>query len=600
MNVEEASGNKKLRFLFAAFASSREPREPRGADACRWRRQLVDPHSIGATEPIPLPIHSARLAGATTPTEVSRGERLAFVAFGVVCLVMRAAAFLRYRFDSDEPQHLHVAWGWTAGLVQYRDLFDNHAPLFHILMAPVLRMVGERADVLLYMRGPMLLLFAVIVWGTYVLGRRLYSARVGAWGALLLALYPTFFLKSLEFRTDNLWNALWIVALLLLTSALPLRLFLTGIVLGLAFCVSLKTSLLMITLGLSGAIVYGFAMRRRSVGWLAGIVLPVAAGAVIAPAIVLWWFRAHGAWESLVYCVFRFNELLINTFPPVKIWAPRLIFLPAMAIMLRRAWKRRAGREGDAQALWRYFFAVAIGVFVITLVSFWILISPRDLLPMMPVAAIFFAAVLDRQEHRLKLASFACVACLALIVVYTDAFHDATLEHITMMRQVLRLTHPGEPLMDLKGETVYRRRPYYYIFEFITRRQMDAGMIPDTIEADLIRTQCHVAQADGQFLPPHGRAFLNANFLDMGRLRAAGRWIRDDGTFTIAIPGEYVVLTRSGIAAGQVDGRPNAPRLLGMGVHHFDRAHAGERVAVLWAPAFARGFSPFYFQDRDF
>ena len=525
---------------------------------------------------------------------------MAFIALSVLCLVLRAAAFLRYRFDSDEPQHLHVAWGWTAGLVQYRDLFDNHAPLFHILMAPILRLVGERPDVLLYMRAPMLLLFAVIVWGTYLLGRRLYSARVGAWAALLLSLYPTFFLKSLEFRTDNLWNTLWIVALLLLTSALPGRLFLTGVVLGLAFCVSLKTTLLVITLGLSGAIVYGFAVRRRSLGWLTAIVLPVAGGAVIAPAIVLWWFRAHGAWESLIYCVFRFNELLINTFPPIKVWAPRLIFLPAMALLLRRAWKRRGGRDGDPQALWRYFFAIAIGVFIITLVSFWILISPRDLLPMMPVAAIFFVAWIDRHERRLALTSLACLACVPFIVVYTDAFHDAALEHITMMRQVLRLTRPGEPLMDLKGETIYRRRPYYYIFEFITRRELDAGMIPDSIESDMIRARCHVAQADGVFLPPHGRAFLAANFLDMGRLRAAGQWIRDDGAFSIAIPGEYVVVAHDGVAPGLVDGQPNVPRALEPGLHHYTRTRAGERVAVLWAPALARGFSPFHLQDRDF
>src|SRR5258708_36042388 len=97
--------------------------------------------------------------------------------------------FLRYRFDSDEPQHLHVAWGWTAGLVQYRDLFDNHAPLFHILMAPILRLVGERPDVLLYMRTPMLLLLAVDIWGTYVLSRLMYSSRVGAWEARLRTIY---------------------------------------------------------------------------------------------------------------------------------------------------------------------------------------------------------------------------------------------------------------------------------------------------------------------------------------------------------------------------------------------------------------------------
>src|SRR5438132_9524981 len=99
-----------------------------------------------------------------------RNERLVLLALFVLLVAIRAIAFFHYRFDSDEPQHLHVAWGWTAGLLQYRDLFDNHAPLFHMATAPILRLVGERPDVLLYMRAPMLLLFAVVIWVTYVLG----------------------------------------------------------------------------------------------------------------------------------------------------------------------------------------------------------------------------------------------------------------------------------------------------------------------------------------------------------------------------------------------------------------------------------------------
>ncbi len=129
---------------------------------------------------------------------------------------------------------------------------------------------------------------------------------------------------------------------------------------------------------------------------------------------------------------------------------------------------------------------------------------------------------------------------------------------------------------------------------------MVAGLIPDTIEQDVIRKRCHISQADGEFLPTHGRAFLAANFLDMGRLRASGQWIRDDGVFSIAVPGEYVAVVHPGTAHGLVDGQPNVPRFLEAGLHHYTRSKEGERVAILWAPAFARGFSPFHLQDRDF
>src|SRR6185369_11494597 len=78
-----------------------------------------------------------------------RPSRLEATAIGVAlsaAAVLRVVYAVHYRVDSDEPQHLHVAWGWSQGLMQYRDVFDNHAPLFHILFSPLVRAVGERPE----------------------------------------------------------------------------------------------------------------------------------------------------------------------------------------------------------------------------------------------------------------------------------------------------------------------------------------------------------------------------------------------------------------------------------------------------------------------
>src|SRR5207302_2053106 len=165
---------------------------------------------------------------------------------------------------------------------------------------------------------------------------------------------------------------------------------------------------------------------------------------------------------------------------------------------------------------------VALAIYCITLGGFWILISPRDLLPMMPMMAIFLIARAERRSLRAVTGTAACALFIPFLFGYTQMFRNETREHVTMMNQVLHLTRPGEPLMDFKGETIYRRRPYYYILEYISRHQLRLGMIHDTIAEDVVRTHCHVAQADGDFLPLAGRRFLAANFLDMGRLRAAG------------------------------------------------------------------------------
>src|SRR5207248_8950061 len=47
-------------------------------------------------------------------------------------IFLRVITVAHYKFGADEPQHLHVIWGWARGFVQYRDLADNHMPLFQI------------------------------------------------------------------------------------------------------------------------------------------------------------------------------------------------------------------------------------------------------------------------------------------------------------------------------------------------------------------------------------------------------------------------------------------------------------------------------------
>lgn len=506
---------------------------------------------------------------------MSRSERLLLFAAATVSLALRVLALFRYRFDSDEPQHLHVAWAWTQGLVQYRDLFDNHAPLFHIVTAPLLALIGERSDVLIWMRVPMLALFGVVVWGTWWIGRELYDARVAAWAAVLLSLFPPFFLKALEFRTDNLWNALWVLALI---AVMRKRMFVAGLLLGAAMAVSLKTTLLIATLIFAAMLAELFVNHARRFR----IVVPALAGMVIVPAIVAIYFVSAGAWDEMVYCVFTFNGQVATTRPHA--WIGRAIFPFTMAVVVFLAWRWRA-----ASNTWRYFFAVAIGLFTVTLAGFWILISTRDFLPLMPLLAIFGAAAIARSARPLPMFGAVTVFSIVALYRYADHFENRTAHYTTMIDQLLRVSRPGEAIIDYKGELVFRRRATYPIFEAITRAQMVRGMIADTIPEDVIRARAYVAQADGPMWPPRGRQFLSENFINLGRLRAAGQWIRDDGSFTIAIPGEYVIVNeRGGIGPAQQ---------LTAGAHRYGKR---ERAAVVWAPAIRRGHSPFRLRDLDF
>jgi len=505
------------------------------------------------------------------PPALSKRERFLSAGLALLLLILRAASFFRYRFDSDEPQHLHVAWGWTQGLIQYRDLFDNHAPLFHIVTAPWLALFGERADILFCMRALMIPLWIFVCAATFLVARRLHSPRVAVWSVLILNLFPTFFLKSIEYRNDDLWVALWMAALLALSGGAP---FIAGLLLGAAACVSTKTSLLVITLLLA------FAPRWRE--WRRAV--PMALGFIVVPAIVIAVFVKLGAWHDLVYCNFTFNKLVYATRPSQ--WALRALYVPALIAIF--------------YAARRNVILLLSLLYTATLACWWLLISPRELLAILPLYAMLIAAWLDGKRFRVPALATIALICLAGIGRDTNWLRNSTPEFNTMMNQVLHLTRPGEPLMDYKGETIYRRRPYYFIFEVIGRAELERGLIPDTIARDMINTRCHVAQADGKFWPPDGKRFLLAHYIDLGRLRASGNWIGENGAFEVAIPGRYVVLDRNGHAQGTLDGVPYRGAVeLAPGMHHFTRANS-EAVVWLWAPAFERGFSPFHLRDREF
>src|SRR5260370_3058463 len=96
------------------------------------------------------------LSGGALPIEEDRAEPVGQVWLFrlVVGLFVASRVVLAWHqtIDSDEPQHAHVAWAWVHGFVQYRDVFDNHTPLFHLLSAPLVALIGERADILALLR----------------------------------------------------------------------------------------------------------------------------------------------------------------------------------------------------------------------------------------------------------------------------------------------------------------------------------------------------------------------------------------------------------------------------------------------------------------
>src|SRR5205823_148644 len=170
-----------------------------------------------------------------------------------------------YRFDSDEPQHMHVIWAWARGLVQYRDVFDNHMPLFQIMFAPIFGVIGDRATILYWMRFILLPMYFVGAWCTYRVGESVFSRRAGIWAVILTGFYTKYHFSSFEFRTDNLWAPLWLLCVtVLISGALTVpRAVVAGLLLGFCFGISMKSALLLVSLLVGAAVALVLIGRKR-------------------------------------------------------------------------------------------------------------------------------------------------------------------------------------------------------------------------------------------------------------------------------------------------------------------------------------------------
>jgi hypothetical protein len=154
---------------------------------------------------------------------------------------------------------------------------------------------------------------------------------------------------------------------------------------------------------------------------------------------------------------------------------------------------------------------------------------------------------------------------------------------------VLAMTDPGDPVMDLKGETLFRERPYYLVIESITNRKLRLGRLGDDITEALIRTRTHVVATER--LPQRSRRFVRTQYLPWGRLRVAGfRLPRmncgDAVPFDVRISGEYVLMGDRGPVIASLDGGSFQRRMfLRPGRHMLACSEPVAQPLLIWSGA---------------
>src|SRR5439155_1147023 len=75
-------------------------------------------------------------------------------------------------------------------------------------------------------------------------------------------------------------------------------------------------------------------------------------------------------------------------------------------------------------------------------------------------------------------------------------WRDRTRNATDLLAEVLQLTQSTDPVVDVKGETVFRPRSSYYVLEDITRARISQGLLADDIPERLVATCTCVAAAD--------------------------------------------------------------------------------------------------------
>ena len=522
-------------------------------------------------------------------------------------LILKVIYAWRLRIDSDETQHLHVVWGWTQGLLPYRDLFDNHSPLFQLLCAPFLPLFGERADIVSPMRLLMVPMLALLLGLTYRIGSILFSRWAGAWAAVVTAALPIFFVKSSEFRTDDLWAALWLLAvwLFLRARAQARDLFLLGLAVGACFSTSMKTSALVVSLALAlpvAVLFSGVRSRRLRPGEIARLSAAGLLGIILLPALILVFFAVNDAAGPLYYCVIKHN-LVPNFFVWSRVanhmwWCVPLALFTAIA-----GWLSISTATTPRARLGAAIVGSSVVIFFFLLAVVWPLVQAQDFLPVFPLMGVLVLGALQgipRPAFKSYVPLVLAAGEVGLLLVYFPPRADAMTNKESMIAAVLKLTTNKDRVMDAKGETVFRRRPFYYCLEGITLRRITSGLIRDEIPERLIETRTPVATL--LRMPARAHEFIERNYVPVAyRTRVLGQ-ISSLGVeeypgaleFYIRIPEQYVVMSEHGDLKATMDGKPaDQPQFLAPGRHEVHVQAGTGHVALVWARAAASGFSPF-------
>lgn len=468
------------------------------------------------------------------------------------------------------------------------------------------------------MRLLMVPLYLLSAWCVFRIGRIAFSARVGTWSVIVSGAIWSYALCTTEFRPDDLWALFWLMAVLvLLRAALSSRgAIVAGSLLGFAFAVSMKSTLMLLTICVAFiATLLLFVPGKRLLDRLRKAhIFAFVACAAIPPFFIAIFFAAKGLWPEFRYCVFEHN---VGSGAWPRDAAVHLLLLPlGLPLVMRFALRAMHGSVSPIGVFRRAFLVNVSGIYLVLLSALWHNITHQDYLPFYPLAAILVVATLFRwQERRNSLNSISpgfrsfalptiSVLVLFILLLLQVLSRERAMDEIGLVRDVLTLTTPQDFVFDSKGETVFRNRCIFEVFESLTNRRRENHLMADNVPERCIATKTCLAVI-GQGLTNKDLQFLKSDYLPVGHeVMVAGKRLVPETAqsirFKVEIATDYVIVAREGAVTGLLDGIPyKGERFLDRGIHTFRRGSGEQTLAVIWAPAARHNFTPWSPSPRN-
>lgn len=446
----------------------------------------------------------------------------------LLALLLRLPLLGLRNYDPDELQHVHSAYSIAKGLLPYRDYFEHHTPLLHLLLAPMLALfdvetsTGRALGFLTFARGLMWLCTAAILLLTFRLARRLFGARSAWLGLAFLSGSWIFFDKSLEIRPDVPACALLVASLLFLVRGLRERLGIAFLWSGLAFGLGLMFTqkLVMVLLGLLPGL------------WLAGApllaFLVFGLGCALPLACVLTYFALRGGLGAFVDCNLLVNLRWKAGFAPGPILRDELLApnaalalfaLVGLALLLPRL--RRTPEGAVALA--------GLGAFA----GLWLVRVPWQqyyltFLPVMALLAGFgLAAASERLAARRLAPALVAVPVLLLASVQPYQLFRAqqgrgNADKQASIRFVIENTTPGESVLDgYTGVGVFRPHAWRFFFLHAELRQMlgeaERRELLEGLERGEVAPRLISFDGHSSRVSPQVTAFFERNYQPVGQ-----------------------------------------------------------------------------------